>query len=395
MNLQKILNWPQKKLGDIATIVGGGTPKTSVKSYWGGDIVWLSPTDLPPIGCIIYVNDSSKKISQVGLKNSSAKLLPKGSVVYSSRASIGKIGICSRELSTNQGFTNFICGKEVLNTYLAYCLRKFTPEIESMSNSTTFKEVNKTAIRNFHIPVPLLLEQKGIVKMLDALMERIEDATFLMNETLNEIGSLRKSFLQNIFGELKYESVSLMKHVDFIGGSQPPKSSFSYEMKDGYVRLIQIRDYKSEKYKVYIRTSSTRKFCNKDDVMIGRYGPPVFQILRGLDGAYNVALMKAVPNESVISKDYLFYFLQNGAIQNYIISISQRSAGQSGVNKDALSKYPISIPPLVEQNKIVNKIRSGINQINELELATEQKLHDLDNLKSSILDSAFKGELTS
>ncbi|MBJ6934356.1 restriction endonuclease subunit S, partial [Vibrio cholerae] len=134
------------------------------------------------------------------------------------------------------------------------------------------------------------------------------------------------------------------------------KSEFSDTERDGYVRLIQIRDYKTDAHIVYVDKNSTKKFCNRDDVMIGRYGPPVFQILRGLEGAYNVALMKAVPDENVLSKDYLFAFLQSSPIQSYIVGLSQRAAGQSGVNKKALENYSIPIPPLTEQKRIVKKL---------------------------------------
>jgi type I restriction enzyme S subunit len=103
--------------------------------------------------------------------------------------------------------------------------------------------------------------------------------------------------------------VKLGDVVSFIGGSQPPKSTFLYEPKKGFVRLLQIRDYKSDKNLTFIPETSTKKFCTKDDVMIGRYGPPVFQILQGLEGAYNVALMKAKPSEKV-DRDYLYYFLK-------------------------------------------------------------------------------------
>jgi len=201
--------------------------------------------------------------------------------------------------------------------------------------------------------------------------------------------------LDGIFEKVaqSYKTSPLLKHVDFVGGSQPPKSSFSYEEKDSYVRLIQIRDYKSDKHLVYIKEDSTKKFCEEDDVMIGRYGPPVFQILRGLKGAYNVALMKAIPNEDVISKDYLYYFLMNGKIQNYIISISQRSAGQSGVNKKALEAYKIAIPPMEEQKRIVDTIKAAIPKINKTQKLTNQSLENLRALKSSLLDQAFKGEL--
>ena len=92
---------------------------------------------------------------------------------------------------------------------------------------------------------------------------------------------------------------------DFIGGSQPPKDDFIYEPKEGYIRLIQIRDYKSDKHLTFIPKTSAKRFCSKEDVMIGRYGPPLFQILRGIEGAYNVALIKAMPKSpQIIDKDF-------------------------------------------------------------------------------------------
>jgi type I restriction enzyme S subunit len=76
------------------------------------------------------------------------------------------------------------------------------------------------------------------------------------------------------------------------GGSQPPKSNFIYEPKDGYIRLVQVRDYRTDKYMTYVPIEKAKKFCTKSDIMIGRYGPPIFGIFRGIEGAYNVALMK-------------------------------------------------------------------------------------------------------
>ena len=105
-------------------------------------------------------------------------------------------------------------------------------------------------------------------------------------------------------GNLSY--MPMGEVCNFIGGSQPPKEEFVYEPLPGYIRLIQIQDYKSDKKKTFIPKSKARRFCTKEDVMIGRYGPPIFQILRGLEGAYNVALMKAAPkDEKVLDREYL------------------------------------------------------------------------------------------
>ena len=139
----------------------------------------------------------------------------------------------------------------------------------------------------------------------------------------------------------------------FVGGSQPPKSTFSKELRDGYVRLIQIRDYKTNDFLTYIRRDSTSKFCEKDDIMIGRYGPPIFQVCRGIEGAYNVALMKAIPNR-IINKEYLFYFLKQDSILAYVEGLSLRTSGQTGVDLASLGNYPILLPPIAEQKKVVS-----------------------------------------
>ncbi|MCE1272719.1 MAG: restriction endonuclease subunit S [Acinetobacter sp.] len=182
--------------------------------------------------------------------------------------------------------------------------------------------------------------------------------------------------------------------TQFIGGSQPPKSEFSDKVKDGYVRLIQIRDYKTDAHIVYVDRNSTKKFCNRDDVMIGRYGPPVFQILRGLEGAYNVALMKAVPDEKVVSKDYLFAFLQSSPIQSYIVGLSQRAAGQSGVNKKALENYSIPIPPIQEQKRIVEKLDALLTRIDTAIEHLQESITLADSLFESSQSEIFNDVLT-
>lgn len=185
---------------------------------------------------------------------------------------------------------------------------------------------------------------------------------------------------------------------NFVGGSQPPKSEFIYDLKglnnDDYVRLIQIRDYKSDNHIVYIPKSRTKKFCAKDDVMIGRYGPPVFQILKGLEGAYNVALMKAEPKSQELTKNFLFKFLQTPKVQSYIVGLSERAAGQSGVNKRALNDYPIPIPSISEQKRIVAILDGVFGGISQAVTNAEKNLANARELFESYLNSVFtkKGE---
>ncbi|MGL5025420.1 MAG: restriction endonuclease subunit S [Shewanella oncorhynchi] len=188
--------------------------------------------------------------------------------------------------------------------------------------------------------------------------------------------------------------VELKDAIDIVGGSQPPKSEFHSENAEGLIRLIQIRDYKSDAHKVYIPLEKAKRFVSPDEVMIGRYGPPIFQILRGLEGSYNVALMKAIPVQGVLDNEFLFHFLSNRDIYNYVDSASDRTAGQSGVNKKHLEKYPIGIPPLAEQKVIADKLDELLAQVESTKARLDAIPAILKSFRQSVLAAAVSGKLT-
>ncbi|MCS0012805.1 restriction endonuclease subunit S [Vibrio parahaemolyticus] len=159
-------------------------------------------------------------------------------------------------------------------------------------------------------------------------------------------------------------------NITFSGGAQPPREVFKFEPEEGYIRLIQIRDYKSDKFITYVPKKLAKKFCTADDVMIGRYGPPIFQILRGIEGAYNVALIKAIP-KSGVDKEFMYYFLKRDPLLRVIESFSQRTSGQTGIEMDVLKAYPMHLPPLPEQRKIAQILSTWDRGI-----ATTEKLID-------------------
>jgi len=148
-----------------------------------------------------------------------------------------------------------------------------------------------------------------------------------------------------------WEAVTIGDVATFSGGSQPPRSTFRFASKQGYIRLIQIRDYKTDEYATFIPELMARKRCTAEDIMIGRYGPPIFQILRGIEGAYNVALLKAIPSER-IHREFFFNVLKQEKLFQLIDSRSQRSSGQTGVEMPALKGYRLSLPPFPEQRSI-------------------------------------------
>jgi len=172
--------------------------------------------------------------------------------------------------------------------------------------------------------------------------------------------------------------------IKFEGGSQPSKTNFVYSPKSGYVRIVQMRDFRTDNYKTYIPKKSTKKFFQKDDVMIGRYGPPNFQIFRGLEGAYNIALIKAIPKNN-LEKDYLYYFLKQEKLFQIMDSMGDRTAGQDGVELVHLKKLPFHIPPIKERKKIVTILTNVDNTLEK----TNQLIQKTELLKKGLMQKLF------
>ncbi|MCM1411481.1 MAG: restriction endonuclease subunit S [Lachnospiraceae bacterium] len=192
-------SWCWVRLVDIGDIVGGGTPRTSEASFWeNGDIPWLTPADMCGLGK--YVSCGERKITQAGLKNSSARLMPKGTVIYSSRAPIGYIGIALNDLCTNQGFKSLVLFNIELSEYLYYCLISRTQNIISRASGTTFKEISGNEFGQTVVPIPPLQEQKRIVSKIEELLPYIEkyDRVYSKLEVINRQFSkdMQKSILQ-------------------------------------------------------------------------------------------------------------------------------------------------------------------------------------------------------
>ena len=325
----------------------------------------------------------------------------------------GKLGI-AEELTNGIGFGSseyivFRPDKTVSKEWLYYYLSRETFRLEGaarMSGAVGHKRVSKEFIESYPIPVPPLPEQQRIVGLLDKAFAGVATAKANAEKNLQNVRAIFESHLQSVFTQRGkgWVEKTLGDVCEFVGGSQPPKSSrpkvtapsksvFSKTKTADNIRLIQIRDYKSDKHVVYIPRSQARRFCSADDVMIGRYGPPLFQILRGLDGAYNVALMKTVPDESKLSCEFLFYFLKHSTILQYVIYHSERAAGQIGVTKETLRPYPIALPSLTEQRKVVETITELESETQRLASLYGRKLAALEALKKSLLHQAFTGEL--
>ena len=183
--------------------------------------------------------------------------------------------------------------------------------------------------------------------------------------------------------------MKLIDVCDFQGGSQPPKEEWAFEEQDGYIRMLQIRDFtQSEKViPEYIKVSNSTKTCEVDDILIARYSASIGKILTGLAGAYNVAIMRTVPDTSKVQKRYLYYYLKSPYIQNAILNVGSRAA-QAGFNKEDLSKLEIKCPALIDQGEIV----SVLEKVESVIQKRKQELQLLDNLIKARFVELFVGK---
>ena len=191
--------WGWVRLGEIGQIAGGGTPKTSNADYFSNDgIPWLTPADLYNIKSK-YISRGKRDISELGLRKSSAQLMPEGTILFSSRAPIGYVAIAANEVSTNQGFKSCIPYLIAMNHYIYYFLKCAGKEIDRNASGTTFKEVSGGKLSHILFPLPPLEEQKRIVSKVDQLMHLCDELETRLNQSKKDSEMLMQAVLHEAF----------------------------------------------------------------------------------------------------------------------------------------------------------------------------------------------------
>ena len=201
------------KLGDICEIVSGGTPKTGVKEYWGGDLKWITPAEIKDNSYI--VDDSVRKITQLAVDQKRLPPFPKGTVILSSRAPIGKVAIAGCEMYCNQGFKNLICSDIINNRYLYWFLKSRTSYLNSLGRGATFKEISKSIVSNIEIDIPELQKQENIADEF----EKINDLIELRRKEISSLDELIKARFIELFDRRCPEDtlLNLCNIIDYRG----------------------------------------------------------------------------------------------------------------------------------------------------------------------------------
>ncbi|QMW89242.1 restriction endonuclease subunit S [Bacteroides thetaiotaomicron] len=316
--------WNKYTINDLATVVGGGTPDTTVKSYWGGDIQWFTPSE---IGKNKYVDFSKRTITRDGLDNSSAKLLPLHTILLSSRATVGECSIASNECTTNQGFQSLIA-KQCNIDFLYYLIQTKKKDLIRNACGSTFLEISANEIRKIKVAVPVQNEQEQIAKLLSLIDERI--AT--QNKIIDKLKSLIKGLPH------KMAEIGLQKGC--------------WEKVLLSTVLVERKELNSELYTVHSVSVSEgvinqieylgRSFAAKDtsNYHVARYGDIIYTKSPTGDFPYGIVKQSYIEQPVAISPLYgvysptsfetgvylHYYFMSSVLAKNYLYPLIQKGA---------------------------------------------------------------------
>ncbi|EQA5464732.1 restriction endonuclease subunit S [Enterococcus faecium] len=371
-------DWEQRKLGEVADIIGGGTPNTNNPEYWNGDIDWYAPAE---IGKQIYVKNSQKKISQLGLQKSSAKILPIGTVLFTSRAGIGNTAILAKEGTTNQGFQSIVPHENKLDSYFIFSR---THELKRYGEVTgagsTFAEVSGKQMAKMPILIPYIDEQQKI----GIFFKKLDDTITLHQRKLDLLKETKKGFLQKMFPkngakvpEIRFpgftENWEEKKFKEVINSGIKGKAKA--EMS-GTKSLYLDTNYLNGGVVTYV--DSPRDVEN-DDVLILWDGSQAGTVYYGFSGALGSTLKAYRAKESGA---FLYQQLKRN---QQIIYDRYRTPNIPHVVKTFTDEFMVSMPSSEEQFKI----GTFFKQLDDTIALQQRKLDLLKETKKGFLQKMF------
>ncbi|KAA9243863.1 restriction endonuclease subunit S [Lactobacillus mulieris] len=390
--------WKKVKLGDVAEIIGGGTPSTSNLEYWDGNINWFTPTE---VGKTIYLHESQRKLSELGLKKSSARLLNPGAILFTSRAGIGNTGIIINPSATNQGFQSIQPNKNIIDSYFIFCLSSRLKRYAlKHSAGSTFTEISGSEMKKAKIRICAKNEQNKIstcIKSLDSLLS-------LQQRKLELENQLKQFNLQNLFSDEQ----RLYPKVRFRGFDEPwKKVKLGRNVKrirrknknletnipltiSAQFGLVDQRDFfgrvvASENLANYILLKRGEFAYNKSYSKEAPYGS-IKRLEKYNEGALSTLYIAFTPEN--INSDFLKAFFDTTKWYSHIVQVSTEGARNHGllnISPQDFFEMSITIPKSDEQNNI-SRIYNLMNSLLSLQ---QQDINTTQQLKQFLLQNLF------
>lgn len=346
--------WKEFELGDIARVVGGGTPDTNNRRYWNGNIQWFTPSE---IGKNKYVSNSLRTISEEGLNSSSAKLLPIGTILLSSRATVGECSINKRECTTNQGFQSLIPKENFLNEFVFYLMQTKRKELIRKSCGSTFLEISANEVRKIKIAVPTRIEQEKISKLLALLDERI----VVQNRLIEDLKKFKCAIVEKLYSEIQGKEYSYRQLFEIIN-ERNSRLEYSNVLSASQEKGMVNREDLNLDIKFELSNINTYKIVREGDYVIH---------LRSFQGGFAFSNMVGVCSpaytimrpKKLLEYGYLsYYFTSRKFIKSLIIVTYGIRDGRS-INVDEWLDMKNIIPSKEQQQHILRTIREFENKI--------------------------------
>jgi type I restriction enzyme S subunit len=407
--------WKWVTLENIGKTYSGATPKTSDQSNFDGDIPWITPADLTGYTAQ-HISKGRRNISKKGLNGSSAKIVPEGTILFSSRAPIGYVAIASNPLCTNQGFKSIKPYEGVDSKFVYYYLKSAKELAESRASGTTFRELSGSRFVKLPIPLAPTSEQKRIVDKIELLFSDLDKGEALLKQVQKQLATYRQSvFKAAVNGELtkgesqkhalpKWRS-SLLEDVILSkprNGFSPKGVDYKTSVKNLTLTATTSGTFKPEYFKyVDIEVEPDSHLWLEDgDILIQRANSidyvGVSAIYRGPSHTfiYPDLMMKVRANETLIITEFLYLVLSSSAARNFFASNATGTAGSMPkINQKIVMATPVLVPSIQEQEEIVNQVENAFFKIKTLEAWCARELKRSATLRQSILKAAFSGQL--
>ena len=379
--------WTYKKLGEVATIIGGSTPKSNIEEYWGGTHYWVTPADLDGNK---YQGATPRTITDLAVQKTNLQLLPIGTVLLSSRAPIGKVAITTAPMYCNQGFKNIVCSNLLINEFVYWYLFGKVDYLNSLGRGATFKEISKRATEQIPIPVPPIAEQERIVAELDLLSGIIEKK----KEQLKAYDQLAQSIFYTMFGDpidnpkgwetKKLGEVATQK-LSYGSGA----SAIQYNGKIRYVRITDIReDGELNSDIVSPDTFDEKYLLNEGDILFARSGATVgktFQYKSRFGKCIFAGyLIRMIPNIEIVLPSFIFAYTKSSYYRSFV-SKAQNAVAQPNINAKQYSDLLVPVPPLSLQQEFAEKVEA----IERQKALVQQSIEETQTMFDYTMDKYF------
>lgn len=388
------MEYKEYPISELGEVIGGGTPSTKNEEYYNGNISWITPKDLSGYDKR-YIGYGSRNISALGLKKSSARLLPRNTVLLTSRAPIGYVAIAEKELSTNQGFKNIICNTDlILPEYLYYYLKVSKDELESVATGSTFKEVSGSTLKNFKIKIPEVKTQKKIINILNKLDAKIENNL----QMINNLEQISQTLFKRWFIDLEFPNDEGQPYKS--SGGEMAESElveipkgwevklFSDLMKFASGKRPSIKVTNKEENNPYpiIGASKIMGFTDnylfdEDILIIGRVGT------HGIVQRFNEKIWPS-DNTLTIKSDYINLAFQ--LLNRVDYKSLNRGSTQPLITQKDMSNLKVALPS--EMNKL-NKFENNLKVYAEMVFNIQNENRKLEQLRDTLLPKLLSGEI--